>query len=197
MRIDLGIPLWNADTFLSFTETRHDANYTDIAWSSLTNTLTFNLESGTSCPATLTTLLPVTYNGQTLDSVRIDGNPASFTIQPVNGVSMAFISTSAGAHSFSAVYQGTTYTHTPTSTSTRTQTTTPTATTTRTPTLTRTVTQTATVTSTPTKTATSTQTQTRTATATRTPTGTSTSTATPTLTPLVLDKKVCLPYLKK
>ena len=192
-----GIPLWNADSFLSFTETRHDANYTDIAWSDLTKTLTFNLESGTSCPSTLTTLLPASYNGQTLDSVRVDGNQASISIQPVNGISMAFISTSAGAHTFSAVYQGTTFTHTPTRTPTRTQTATSTATTTRTPTLTRTATQTATVTATPTKTATSTQTPTRTATATRTPTGTSTSTATPTLTPLVLDKKVYLPYLKK
>jgi hypothetical protein len=34
-----GVPLWNADDWLSFTETRHDADYTDVAWDTGTQTL--------------------------------------------------------------------------------------------------------------------------------------------------------------
>jgi hypothetical protein len=146
----LGIPMWNADTFLTFTEARHDTAYTNIVWNAPTSTLTFGLESDPSCPSTLTTLLPKTYNGQTLVSVNVDGSPKSFTIQSVKGVDMAFISTSSGTHAFSAVYQGTVSTRTPTSTATKTRTSTPTATRTATPT--SMVTPTRTQTSTPTRT---------------------------------------------
>jgi hypothetical protein len=221
----LGIPMWNADTFLTFTEARHDAAYTDIAWNDLTGTLTFGLSSSPGCPSTLTTLLPRTYNGRTLVSVNVDGSPVSFTNQPVRGVDMAFISTAGGTHTFSAVYSGTSTTRTPTATATATRTptltrtVTATVTQTQTPTQTRTVTLTATptqtstttptrtVTSTPTETRTSTPTLTRTATPTRTqtatvtttytvtPTRTKTSTPTPTIP--VLDKKVYLPFLNK
>ena len=184
---NLGIPKWNADTFLTYTEVRHDANYTDIAWNDPSGTLTFNLESRPSCPSNLTTLLPRNFNGRDLASVNVDGSPVNINIQPVNGVDMAFISTSAGTHTFSAIYQGTVSTRTPTSTPTRTATATRTATLTRTATATRTITstptQTGTATMTPTSTATRTATLTRTATATRTITSTPTQTGTATVTP--------------
>jgi len=35
-----GVPMWNADRWLTFTETRHDANYTNLAWNSASKTLT-------------------------------------------------------------------------------------------------------------------------------------------------------------
>jgi hypothetical protein len=203
----LGIPMWNADNFLAFTETRHGANYSDIAWNDLTRTLTFNLESSSNCPSNLTTLLPDQYKGMNLASVKVDNNPVSFTPQLVNGVELAFISTNSGNHAFSAVYEGMGSTHTPTSTQTRTATVTPTSTKTQTatatrtatstPTQTRTATPTLTSTNTPTRTATPTRTQTATVTKTYTLTPTSTQTSTPTRTPLVLDKKVYLPNIRK
>jgi hypothetical protein len=101
----LGIPMWNADTYLYFTEARHDANYRNISWNDLTETLTFNLESSAGCPATLTTLLPIYYNGMVLQSVTVDGNSVSFTNQAVKGVEMAFISQAGGTHAFNAKYK--------------------------------------------------------------------------------------------
>jgi hypothetical protein len=119
----LGIPMWNADTFLAFTETRHDANYTDINWDNVTRNLTFNLVSNAASP-TLTTLLPRYYNGLQLAAVSVDAAPVSYTFQPVKGVDMAFVSTTSGTHSFSASYQvsGPTLTPTPTQTATSTPT---------------------------------------------------------------------------
>jgi hypothetical protein len=111
----LGIPLWNADTFLTYTETRHDANYTDINWDSASRTLTFSLASNATS-ATLTTLLPKYYNGLQLSSVSVDGATKSFTFQPVKNLDMAFISTTSGNHSFSATYQVAGPTPTPTQT---------------------------------------------------------------------------------
>ncbi len=115
----LGIPMWNADTFLTFTETRHDANYTDINWDSVSRMLTFNLVSNASS-TTLTTLLPRYYNGLQLAAVTVDGLPVSYTFQPVKGVEMAFVSTSSGTHAFNAAYQISTPIQTPTQTATST-----------------------------------------------------------------------------
>ena len=38
-----GVPMWNADQWLSFTQTRHDANYTNLAWNGSTGVLSFNI----------------------------------------------------------------------------------------------------------------------------------------------------------
>ena len=116
---NLGIPMWNADTFVAYTETRHDANYTDINWDIVSRMLTFNLVSNASS-TTLTTLLPRFYNGLQLAAVTVDGLPVSYTFQPVKGVDMAFVSTSSGTHVFNATYQvsGPTQTPTPTQTAT-------------------------------------------------------------------------------
>jgi hypothetical protein len=100
----LGIPMWNADTFVNYTETRHDAAYSDINWDNVSRMLTFNLVSNATS-TTLTTLLPKYYNGLQLAAVTVDGLPVSYTFQPVKGVDMAFVSTSSGTHAFNATYQ--------------------------------------------------------------------------------------------
>ena len=38
--------MWNADQWLSFTQTRHDANYTNLAWNASTGVLSFNISHG-------------------------------------------------------------------------------------------------------------------------------------------------------
>jgi hypothetical protein len=46
-----GVPIWNADQWLGFTEVRHDAGYDDIAWNPATRTLSFSLTATTTPPA--------------------------------------------------------------------------------------------------------------------------------------------------
>ena len=38
-----GVPMWNAEQWLRFTQTRHDANYTNLAWNNSTGILSFNI----------------------------------------------------------------------------------------------------------------------------------------------------------
>mgnify|MGYP000897045375 CR=1 FL=1 len=108
----LGIPIWNADQWLAFVETRSGANYSNVAWNGATGTLTFDLSAGAG--ANLTTLLPLNYAGRTLQSVSVDGSPAAFSAQTIKGQSMAFVSVPSGNHAFSAVYTVTPPTATPT-----------------------------------------------------------------------------------
>ena len=78
------VPVWNADQWLSFTQTRHDANFSNIAWNAGAGVLSFNLTSAAT-GNTLSTILPLTYGGQTLQSVTVDGAPASFSVQTIKG----------------------------------------------------------------------------------------------------------------
>lgn len=149
----LGIPIWNADQWLSFTETRHDANFTNLQWNSGTNTLTFSLAATQTAGIALTTLLPINHNGLTLQSVQVDNVNTAWTNMTIKGRSMAALSVASGAHDLIAVYSGGP-TPTPTFTRTNTPSNTPSHTPTRTLTPTRTNTPTATRTPTNTPTAT-------------------------------------------
>ena len=179
----LGIPVWNADQWLNFVERRHDADYTNVSWNALSGTLTFNLTAATG--ANLTTMLPASYAGQTLQSVSVDGTNTGFSLQTIKGQSQAFVSVASGNHAFVVQYEtgAPTDTATPTGTPTRTHTPTGTATATASPTATatKTATSTSTATATPSRTSTATFTPTPTASSTRT--STATSTGTPTFTP--------------
>ncbi len=169
-----GVPIWNADKWLSFTETRHDANYNNVAWSSGAGSLTFDLAATATAGVNLTTILPLSHGSAPLLSVEVDGSPASYSTQTIKGLNVAFVTVAAGNHSFVVTYSGATPTpsNTPTNTPTNTATFTPTNTPTHT--ATPTLTNTSTNTPTPTKTFTHTNTPTNT----KTPTNTATPTAT-------------------
>ncbi len=112
----LGIPMWNADRWLSFTETRHDASYSNLAWNALSGQLTFNLNSAATSGIQLSTLLPAAYGGKNLVGVQVDGVNTAFQTMLVKGVQMAVVSVPAGNHSFSVQYQPAPPTATPTAT---------------------------------------------------------------------------------
>ncbi|MEK7787666.1 MAG: hypothetical protein AAB658_19865, partial [Chloroflexota bacterium] len=172
-----GVPVWNADQWLTFTETRHDATFSNIAWNDGAKTLTFDLISdGTN--SNLTTILPLTYNGNNLQSVTVNGSAVSFSTQLIKGVNAAFVTTvSGGTKNFAAYYQVVTPTNTPTASNTPTNTLLPTNTFTPTVGPSPTPTNTATATNTPAPTNTFTATATATATATTVATAAFTATA--------------------
>ncbi|MCR4405880.1 MAG: hypothetical protein NUW24_03010, partial [Anaerolineae bacterium] len=101
----LGVPVWNADRWLSFTETRHDANYNNITWTGATRTLNFDLSAAATSGVSLTTMLPLSYQGNPLESVRVDDSPVSYSTQTIKGVNVAFVTVPAGNHSFEVKYQ--------------------------------------------------------------------------------------------
>ncbi len=116
-----GIPIWNADQWLTFIEARNATTYNNIVWNTTTKTLSFGMTSQAN-GQNLTTILPQYYDSLALASVTVDGVPQAFSLQTINGSSVAFVSTLAGNHTFSANYQVAGPTNTPTATSTSTPT---------------------------------------------------------------------------
>jgi uncharacterized repeat protein (TIGR01451 family) len=102
----LEIPMWNADKWLNYITSRHDAEFTGINWDSINKSLSFNLVASGGSQENLTLLLPATYQGSQLDSVYIDGGLATISLQPIKGRNEAFVNTTAVNHSVVAFYQG-------------------------------------------------------------------------------------------
>jgi len=98
-----GVPIWSADQWLTFTETRHDANYADIAWNAGASILTFNMTAAANPNVNLTTMLPL-YEGRDVKTITVDGAATSFSTQLIKGVAYAFVTVPAGNHSFSVAY---------------------------------------------------------------------------------------------
>jgi hypothetical protein len=117
-----GVPMWNAEEWLRFTQTRHDANYTNLVWNGSTGVLSFTISMAATAGMTPTTMLPLNYGSRPLQSVMVDGGAYAFTTQTIKSVNVAFVSIPAGNHSISAIYSGTAPTPTntalPTSTNT-------------------------------------------------------------------------------
>ncbi len=109
-----GIPIWNADSWLNFTETRHDANYTNLVWNPTNKILNFTSNATSSTGANLTTMVPLNYGGNTLKGVLVDNVASPVTQKTVNGVNVGFVTTSAGSHNFVVSYGTAVATLTPT-----------------------------------------------------------------------------------
>jgi VCBS repeat-containing protein len=99
-----GVPVWNADQWLSFTQTRHDANFSNIAWNAGSGVLSFTLTMTATPGITPTTILPLSYANKPLAAVTLDGVTYPFTLQTIKSTSVAFVSLPAGNHSVTATY---------------------------------------------------------------------------------------------
>jgi hypothetical protein len=101
-----GVPVWNADDWLTFTENRHDANFNDMSWNAATQTLSFKLAAVAPVPGmTLSTVLPLSHKGGALQTVRINGVATPFSFQVVKGQNVAFVTLPiGGTTTISAAY---------------------------------------------------------------------------------------------
>ncbi len=99
-----GVPVWNADQWLTFTETRHDASLSDITWIDASKTLTFTLTATPTAGVNLTVMLPLEYLGNNLQSVSVDSLPATYSVETIKGIDVAFVTVPAGNHTISAAY---------------------------------------------------------------------------------------------
>ena len=85
------VPIWSADQWLTFTETRYGTNFTNITWNGVTGVLNFDAEVEATPGMTLTLMVPATFKTRTLQSVLIDGVAAPFSLETIKGVSTAFV----------------------------------------------------------------------------------------------------------
>src|SRR5512141_3102057 len=79
-----GVPIWNADRWLRFTQTRHDANFSNIVWNASSGVLSFTIAMTATPGLTPTTILPLNYAHKPLTAVTLDGGTYTFTVPTIN-----------------------------------------------------------------------------------------------------------------
>jgi hypothetical protein len=101
-----GVPVWNADQWLKFTQVRHDANLNSITWNAVNKVLSYTTAMTATPGLTLTTILPAKYAGNSISAVTLDGSVYTFTLQTIKSTNVAFVSMPAGNHLVTATYAG-------------------------------------------------------------------------------------------
>ena len=104
-----GVPIWDAERWLSFTETRYGTKFNNIVWNDLKNQLTFQLVPGSSpTPGdnTLTLMLPATAQGEAIQGVKVGGQAAATTAKTIKGRDYVLVSVPEGTQSIVVTYEG-------------------------------------------------------------------------------------------
>jgi len=76
-----GVPVWNADQWLTFTETRHGRQLEQYTWDAVNGQLGFTLNAANNSHI-LSLLLPPIYEGRYFNSILVDGSPANSASSP-------------------------------------------------------------------------------------------------------------------
>jgi hypothetical protein len=99
------IPIWTAQDWLRFWETRCTAQAEAVNWEAEGNRLSFTVESAATS-YTLTVLLPDDQDGRPVAEARVDGKVVSTGRRTVGGVNYTTLEMPAGAHQIGAIYAG-------------------------------------------------------------------------------------------
>ena len=94
-----GVPVVSAKQMLQWLDARNASTFTSITWNG--SSLTFNVVADPGARG-LRGMLPVSWNGQTLSTLRRGTTTLPFTVATIKGVDYAFFSALSGAHE--AVY---------------------------------------------------------------------------------------------
>jgi hypothetical protein len=101
-----GLPIWNADQWLSYTETRHDAQLSGFSWLPGSGQLSFSLQSGTATTHTLTLMIPASGPTGALLGLTADGVSQKLSLQNIKGRQYAMVAVAPGRRQIQASYPG-------------------------------------------------------------------------------------------
>jgi hypothetical protein len=94
-----GVPVVSYKQLLTWTDGRNDSTIRNLAWNA--GSLNFTIRVGTGADG-LQTLLPVQGPGGSLTALSLDGNPVSYSVQTIKGISYAVFDAASGT--FTATY---------------------------------------------------------------------------------------------
>lgn len=98
-----GVPVRTAERVYQFLKMKDEASFSDINW--INNQLSFRLISCTDHPDELTVILPVSYNGLQIKSIKINDEDKTFLIREIKEREYAMISVRPGSsYDFKADY---------------------------------------------------------------------------------------------
>jgi hypothetical protein len=102
--VELGLPIWSAEQWLTFVESRQAVDLSNVNWQAAERQLTVRLEASPPAQADLGLLLPLQHGDDQLSEIEIDGVGAAFRQRQVGGLIYGSIAVPAGNHQVVARY---------------------------------------------------------------------------------------------
>jgi hypothetical protein len=97
------VPVWTEVNLLKFLQAKDEARFADIQWKH--NELSFILKSGLSHPNGITIMLPATFGGRKISSIKVQDMSQPFRLKQIKGTSYAMVTVSPGTdHAIKANY---------------------------------------------------------------------------------------------
>jgi hypothetical protein len=100
-----GLPIWSAERWLAFVESRHAAIVGDLRWDEPASTLSFMLEAPNGSSDPLSVMLPTTFGNRQLREAQVDTRVIEGSAEHVAGREYRRLETAAGSHAFRARYE--------------------------------------------------------------------------------------------
>lgn len=103
--VELGFPIWTAESWYRFTEARQQAQMRRWSADAAAGRLEFEVETDGVPQLSLAVMLPVAWNAMRLDQVRVDGAPVAITVEKVGGLEYGWFPVSPGRLGIMAQYR--------------------------------------------------------------------------------------------
>ncbi|MBI5302387.1 MAG: twin-arginine translocation signal domain-containing protein [Chloroflexi bacterium] len=100
-----GMPIWNAEHWLRWSDTRHDAAFENLVWDATARRLAFQVTSRAAADVTMEILVPAQFNARRVARVEMDGAMVNTRARAVSGAEFAAIAMMAGTHRVVAMYE--------------------------------------------------------------------------------------------
>jgi hypothetical protein len=98
----LGLPVFNGDKWLEFTENRYNSTFSNFSWSS--NQLGFSVNIPAS-QAGQTIMLPAVSGSSNISTIKVNGNFVGYSTRAVRGENFAFLTLPGGVSNIVATYE--------------------------------------------------------------------------------------------
>lgn len=99
-----GVPIWSTESWLGFTEVRHDTNFKAVQWDPARKRLSFQMASSAIPGVELGLMVPLRHGEAKLTQVEVDGQSITHDERTVGGVSYGLVPVQVNAHQVVATY---------------------------------------------------------------------------------------------
>lgn len=106
--VTLNLPIWSAERWLAFVETRQGTHFEAVTWSAVERQLTMRVSAMGDPHAELSVMVPLRHGSSRLSALAVNGANVRSYDRRMGGVEYACVTVSTGQHTLVANYAGST-----------------------------------------------------------------------------------------
>lgn len=99
------VPIWSAERWLNFSDTRHDAAFENVNWDSTARRLSMRLSSRGAQDANIDVMIPLRFNNTRVTQVQMDGQITTPRVRKMGSEEFVCVAVPVGSRSITAIFE--------------------------------------------------------------------------------------------